>query len=153
MFDREKDVMLSSTRTFLTGAAQHSGACFRIVFAGGSNWQSRDGEPAFTLVFRDRRAERRILLFGHVGLIESYFCGDLDIEGSLQLAFRSGMEMGIDKPPGGLLKLRNAWHEWRFGNGDHSQAKANARFHYGLGADFYGLWLDRPGRQLREHDR
>jgi SAM-dependent methyltransferase len=112
------------------------------VSADGKSCQSREGEPAFTLVFRNRRAERRILVFGHVGLLESYFAGDLDVEASLQLAFRTGMDMGLDKPPTGLLKLHNAWHEFRFGNASIAQAKANARFHYGLGADFYRLWLD-----------
>src|SRR5512139_1368501 len=134
--------MLSSTRRFLMQDAQRTGACFRIVSADGKSCQSREGDPAFTLVFRNRRAERRILVFGHVGLLESYFAGDLDVEGSLPLAFRTGMDMGLDKPPTGLLKLYNAWHEFRFGNASIAQAKANARFHYGLGTDFYRLWLD-----------
>ena len=136
--------MLCSTHKFLIRDAQRTGACFRVVFADGKTCQSREGEPAFSLVFRNRRAERRVMLFGHVGLLESYFDGDLDVEGSLQLAFRTGMAMGLDKPPSGLLKLRNNWHEFRFGNGSIEQARANARFHYGLGADFYSRWLDLP---------
>jgi len=135
--------MLHPARGFLTRNAHRAGACFRVVFAGGETWQSREGEPEFTLAFRNRRAAARILLFGHVGLLEAYFAGDLDIDGSLQRAFRTGMAMALDRPPAGLLRLRNAWHEFRFGNRSISQAKANARFHYGLGSDFYGLWLDR----------
>ncbi len=136
--------MTSPTRKYLTQAAHRTRIVFRVVFPDGGSHQVNEGEPAFTLLFRNRRAERRILLFGHVGLLESYFCGDLDIDGSLQLAFRAGMDMGLDCPPSGLLKLRNAWHEFRFGNRTAAQAKANARFHYGLGADFYKLWLDWP---------
>ena len=41
--------------------------------------------------------------------------------------------------------MRNRWHEFRFSNRSIAQAKANARFHYGLGAAFYRLWLDRVG--------
>ena len=134
--------MLCSPRKFLIQDACRTGVCFRIVFANGESWQSQDGEPAFTLIFRNRRAKWRTLLFGHVGLLESYFAGDLDIEGNVQLVFRTGMDMGLDRPPTGLLRLRNAWHEFRFSNRSLDQAKVNARFHYGLGADFYRLWLD-----------
>jgi cyclopropane-fatty-acyl-phospholipid synthase len=133
-----------STREILTQAAQHTKVCFRVVFADGSSCQNGAGEPDATFVFRNRRAERRVMLFGHVGLLESYFAGDLAVEGSLQLAMRAGMDMGMDRSSGFLLRLRNAWHEFRFGNRPIAQAKRNARFHYGLGADFYGLWLDLP---------
>jgi cyclopropane-fatty-acyl-phospholipid synthase len=136
--------MLHPTRKFLIQNARRSSACFRVVFADGQSCQNRDGNPDFTIVFRNRRAMRRISLFGHVGLLESYFAGDLDVEGRLQLAFRAGMEMGLNRPPTGLLRLRNAWHEFRFGNRSAGQAKANARFHYGMGADFYKQWLDLP---------
>jgi len=136
--------MASPPRKLLTEAAGRTAACFRIVFADGSDLLSRDGAPDFTLIFRNRRAERRVLLFGHVGLVEAYFGGDLEVEGSLPLVFRAGMDMNLGGPPGGLLRLRNAWHEFRFGNGSIAQAKANARFHYGLGEDFYAEWLDQP---------
>jgi len=136
--------MLCSTRNDLIQEARRTGARFRVVFADGKTCESQEGKPDFTIIFRNRRAERRILLFGHVGLLESYFAGDVDVEGSLQLAFRTGMDMGLDRPPSGLLRLRNAWHEFRFGNRSVAQAKANARFHYGLGAEFYKLWLDLP---------
>jgi cyclopropane-fatty-acyl-phospholipid synthase len=136
--------MALSARTFLTEAAHRTTVRFRIVFADGSEFSSREGAPDFTLIFRSHRAERRVLLFDHVGLLESYFDGDLDIEGSLPLAFRAGLDMRLSGPPSGLLRLRNAWHEFRFGNGSIAQAKANARFHYGLGSDFYREWLDSP---------
>jgi hypothetical protein len=105
-------------------------------------------EPArracFTLILRSARAERRIDLFGHVGLLEAYFAGEIDIEGSLPLMFRAGLDMDMDMggPPDGLPRLANAWHEFRFGNRSLERAKANARFHYGLGTDFYREWLD-----------
>jgi cyclopropane-fatty-acyl-phospholipid synthase len=43
-----------------------------------------------------------------------------------------------------LVTIRNRWHEWRFSNRSIAQAKANARFHYGLGEPFYRQWLDLP---------
>ena len=54
------------------------------------------GAPAFTLTFRTRgRTARRA--FGHVGLLESYFDGDVDIDGDLALAFRAGFDGGFDR--------------------------------------------------------
>ncbi|MGC1816843.1 MAG: cyclopropane-fatty-acyl-phospholipid synthase family protein, partial [Casimicrobiaceae bacterium] len=44
-----------------------------------------------------------------------------------------------------LVALRNRWHEARHSNRSIAQAKANARFHYGLGQAFYRPWLDRVG--------
>lgn len=136
--------MASSMQRFLSQAARKTKVAFRVVFADGAAIRAGEGEPAFTLIVRKRRAEWRTLLFGHVGLLESYFAGDADIEGDLAAAFRVGMDAGMAPPPSGLLRLRNAWHEFRFGNASIAQAKANARFHYGLGTDFYRLWLDAP---------
>jgi cyclopropane-fatty-acyl-phospholipid synthase len=42
-----------------------------------------------------------------------------------------------------LVGIRNRWHEFRKSNASIEQAKINARFHYGLGTDFYAPWLDR----------
>ncbi len=131
-------------KRFLSDTGHHTHVRFKVVFADGSTFQNRPGEPEVTIVFRNSRAALRTALFHHVGLLESYFCGDLDVEGSLQLAFRIGMDADMAPPPSGLLKLRNAWHELRFSNASLARAKANARFHYGLGTDFYRLWLDVP---------
>jgi cyclopropane-fatty-acyl-phospholipid synthase len=84
-------------------------------------------------------------LFGHVGFLEGYFNGDIDIEGSLALAFRAGMDAGFDGEPTFLVKVRNWWHELVASNATIAQAKKNARFHYGPGQDFYREWLDEVG--------
>jgi cyclopropane-fatty-acyl-phospholipid synthase len=117
---------------------------FHVTFANGKTFANRDHDPSFTITFRDAKAERRVALFGHVGLLESYFDGSVDVGGDLALAFRAGMEAGYDQTMPPLVKLRNRWHEWRFSNRSIAQAKANARFHYGLGQAFYRPWLDAP---------
>ena len=101
--------------------------------------------PEFTATFRTARAALRVLAFGPVGLLESYFDGNLDIEGNFPLAFRAALDAGFDNSHNALVALRNRWHEFRFSNKSIAQAKANARFHYGLGEAFYKLWLDRVG--------
>jgi len=118
--------------------------CLRIVFADGSSYQNHDRPPDASMIFRNARAERRVMLFGHVGLIESYFDGDMDIEGNFALACRTGMDAGFDTLPNPLVAIRNRWHELRFGNRSIAQARANARYHYGIGKNFYRCWLDRP---------
>jgi len=98
--------------------------------------------PDFRVVFHNRRrVALRAALFGHIGLLESWFDGDLDVEGDVGRAFAAGMASGFDAPTP-LVRLRNRWHEWRFSNASIAQARENARFHYALGTDFYRLWLD-----------
>jgi cyclopropane-fatty-acyl-phospholipid synthase len=128
----------------LQAAGERTGVCFRVVFADGSQYQNREGAPAVTLRFRSRGAEWRAALLGHVGVLEAYFDGTLDIEGDLAAAFRASLESGFDARPNRINTVRNWWHEFRFGNRSFEQAKANARFHYGLGTEFYRYWLDRP---------
>ncbi len=116
---------------------------FAVRFSDGSEFRSGSGTPEFTLVIRTRGAEWRTALFGHIGLLESYFCGEIDVEGSLSRAMAAGMQGGFDRP-GPLVRLRNRWHELRYSNAGWAQAKRNARFHYALGTEFYRLWLDDP---------
>jgi cyclopropane-fatty-acyl-phospholipid synthase len=115
---------------------------FRVVLADGTVIGKPGANPAFTVTFRTRAAELRTVAFGYVGLLESYIAGGVDIDGDIALAVRAGSESGYDRAPNLLLKLRNRWHEWRFSNRSIAQAKANARYHYGLGEAFYRYWLD-----------
>ena len=118
--------------------------CFRLTFADGSEYQNREGAPAFTIVIRRPRAQWRILLFGHIGLMESYFDGDVDVDGDLGTAFQVAFQSGFEREPNALIGLRNRWHELRFSNRSIAQARANARFHYAIGTEFYRHWLDTP---------
>ena len=117
---------------------------FRVTFADGSSWQNLPGEPQVSFRFRTAGAQWRTLAFGHVGLFESYFDQFLDVDGDFALGFRVGMECGFDRAPSPLTRMRNQWHELTRSNRTLEQARANARFHYGLGTDFYRLWLDDP---------
>ncbi len=137
---------LVGRRLAAIGAATH--IPFRAVFADGSaysNCEQLGVPPAFTVTFKAVRAEIRVVAFGHVGLLESYFAGEVDIDGSLALAARAAFDSGFDHDSNRLVALRNRWHEFRFSNASIPQAKANARFHYGLGKRFYQPWLDRVG--------
>jgi len=116
---------------------------FAVRFAGGGEYRNREETPDFTVVFRSSAAYPRIAAFGHIGMLEAYFDGQLDFEGNLARAMAVGMASGLvaNNP---LVGVRNRWHELRFANRDWSQAKKNAEFHYALGTEFYRLWLDDP---------
>jgi len=118
--------------------------CFRLQFADGTQYQNRTGTPAFVIVIRRARAGLRIVLFGHIGLMESYFKGDVDVEGDFGAAFRVAFESGFERDPNALIRLLNGWHELRFSNRSIEQARANARVHYAIGTEFYRYWLDTP---------
>ena len=118
--------------------------CFRLQFSNGTQYQNRPGTPVFTLIMRNGRAGLRVLLFGHVGLLEAYFAGDVDVEGDFASAFRVALASGFDHGSNALVTLRNRWHEFRFSNRSFAQARENARFHYAIGTDFYRYWLDTP---------
>jgi cyclopropane-fatty-acyl-phospholipid synthase len=134
-----------AVRKLLDTMMEGSSIPCRIVFANGSEYRNGDAPPRFTIVFRRRRGELRLLRYGHVGLLEAYFDGDVDVEGEFPLAFRIAMDRKFSENPNRLVRMRNRWHEMRYSNASIAQAKANARFHYGLGKAFYEPWLDRVG--------
>jgi cyclopropane-fatty-acyl-phospholipid synthase len=115
---------------------------FEATFVDGTRYRNRDGSPRFAVHFRKRRAEWRIAAFGHIGLLDSYYDGDIEFEGDFREAIRAGLGgMSFSYP---LVTVRNRWHEFRRSNASRARARENARAHYGLGADFYRLWLDDP---------
>lgn len=137
--------LTAAIRNALAARASGTSIPFRIAFADGSEFRHGDAAPAFTLTFRRRRAELALVQYGHVGLMEAYFDGDVDVKGTLALAFRAAFDAGFDEERNPLVAARNRWHEINFSNRSLAQAKANARAHYGLPAAFYEPWLDRAG--------
>jgi cyclopropane-fatty-acyl-phospholipid synthase len=122
-------------------------ACpFALALPDGSTYRSGRGPPAFTLRFHADAALVATLTRGHIGLLESYFEQQVDVEGDLGAAFATGLMADIDPRFNPVDKVENNLHELRHSNRSPAQAKANARAHYGLGAAFYDLWLDQPLR-------
>lgn len=115
-----------------------------VRLVDGTQYQNVSGAADVKLTYRTRRAELKTLLYGHVGLLESYFEQELDIDGDLHKAFAIGFGSRFAERDSALVRLRNQWHELRFSNRSRAQAKRNARAHYGLGDAFYSYWLDTP---------
>ena len=131
-------------RGFVNGLAQGGGVSFAVQLPNGATIPAGEGPPAFTLVFHEDRAVAATLLRGHIGLLEAYFDGSVDLNGDLGAALAAGMRAGFDLSSAFVNGVENNLLERRTSNRDHAQAKANARFHYGLGEPFYRLWLDEP---------
>ncbi len=117
---------------------------FAVSLPDGASYRSGPGEPVFSIIFRTDGALLATLTRGHIGLLESYFDAEVDVEGDLGAAFATGLMAEIDPRFNPIDGLENNLLEWRQSNRTIEQAKANARSHYGLPADFYALWLDDP---------
>jgi len=136
--------MSSSLSKFLATFGERSQVPVEVVFRDGSRYRNRGEEPVVRIRFKTLGSQLRVIAHGHIGLMEGYFDGSIDVEGDFCQAFRFGMDTRMAHGPKLPVRIRNRWHELRFSNRSLAKAKANARFHYGLGADFYRQWLDVP---------
>ncbi len=128
----------------LRHAGERTPIPYGVRYHDGTEMRTRPGAPEFTIVFRSPRAYWRTALYAHVGLLEAYFDGEVDIEGSLPRALAAGMEGGLDRNPTPFGWIRNRWHELTHSNSGRTQARANAEAHYALPPEFYKFWLDDP---------
>jgi cyclopropane-fatty-acyl-phospholipid synthase len=132
-------------RRLIATLGERTAVPFAAAFADGSEYRSPGGPPSATVRFRTGRAQRATLLYGHIGLLDAFFDGEVDLDGDFRALFRiaseSGFDMGVERLP---IRIRNALEERRRSNATIARARTNARHHYGLGADFYRLWLDSP---------
>src|SRR4030095_2864661 len=97
--------MPSGIRSLVERAGARTATPFRVRFPDGAEYRNSEAPPAFTLFFRSDRSLRGSTLHGPVGVLEAYFDGEVDIEGSLPKALAFGMEGGIE-PPTWLLRPR-----------------------------------------------
>ena len=81
---------------YLDGIGKATSIPFHMVRADGSVYRNSDAVPAFTLVFKTRRAEGRVLRYGHIGMLESYFDGDAGRRGRPRARRSRGFESGFD---------------------------------------------------------
>jgi cyclopropane-fatty-acyl-phospholipid synthase len=77
-------------RRLIDALAQGAGASFAVRLPDGSEERAGAGEPAFTVVFRTDAALLDTAMRGHMGLLEAYFDGALDLEGDIGAAFAAG---------------------------------------------------------------
>src|SRR2546423_15472037 len=121
--------MPGALKTLMERAGQLTATPLRARFPSGHEYRNSEAAPVFTLTFKNERAKRRTVLYGHVGLLEAYFDGDIDIDGSLAKALAAGMEAGIDQPtlP---VRHRNRWHEIMHANPSRKRAPEKPEIPY-----------------------
>jgi cyclopropane-fatty-acyl-phospholipid synthase len=131
-------------QNLIDSLGERASAPFAVTTPDGTVYRTGHGEPLFRIVFRSDAALLSTFMRGHVGLLDAYFEQAVDVEGDIGAAFAAGMASGFDTQFNAVSDLENNLHELRHSNRSVAQAKANARAHYGLGAEFYRLWLDEP---------
>ena len=117
------------------------------------------GSPAFTIVIRDPRVLRQLVLEGNpLPLAEAYFHGRVDIEGDLYAALRlknyflefrpsfvDRMRLVVDalrlSVRAGAARRGAAAGDFAYQHSRNSDREAIA-YHYDVSNDFYRLWLD-----------
>jgi len=123
---------------------ERAAVSFAVVTPDGAVYRTGQGEPVFRIVFHTDTALLSTFMRGHIGLLGAYFDEAVDVEGDFGAAMAAGMASGVDTQSNAVSGLENNLHELRYSNRSVAKAKANARTHYGLGAEFYRLWLDEP---------
>jgi len=131
-------------QSLVDSLGQRAGVSFAVVTPDGAVYRTGHGEPVFRVLIHTEAALLSTFLRGHIGLLDAYFDQTVDVEGDIGAAFAAAMASGFDMQFNAMSGLENNLHELRHSNRSVAQAKANARAHYGLGVDFYRLWLDEP---------
>jgi len=123
---------------------------FTIVFADGTRYAHGSAPPAFIIRYKTKKAQWNSMLFLGWGLIESYINGGVDIDGDLKALIRATADnepplaetARQGRSPHPLVRIRNLWHEFLFGNRKSSRGVKNALAHYNRGSDVFWQYLD-----------
>ncbi|WP_437875361.1 class I SAM-dependent methyltransferase [Sorangium sp. So ce513] len=142
---------------------RHEGTPLELRFWGGERLRLGAGAPALSVTFRTRRALGETLLRGTLGLGEAYMRREVTIEGDLEDALAGLFELARSAAPvralsavgarlprlapsspldRGAARLLDALGLGRRSGAARREQRAVER-HYGLGNDFYALYLDR----------
>lgn len=129
-------------RTLETIKAKHTGKPFDMVLWNGERWRfgAERGSPEFVIRFGSLLGFTRCVFQTSIGLGEGYVSGDIVIEGELEDALTTLTEHSLriaqeHSPARGLAAKLIAR--------SLPQEKSDIEHHYGLGNEFYELYLDK----------
>lgn len=111
----------------------------RIFRAEGSN-----PGPVAEIVVHNGDVFARMVREGYLGFCDAYLEGwwsTPDLQAFMDLVNAGNDEMYNGYPGQGLVQLYEKIRFW-FQRNTKTQARKNISYHYDLGNDFYGLWLD-----------
>lgn len=117
-----------------------------IVTPEGERLSGRHGAsgPQATLILKNWRAMRRLLLGGEIGLAEAYRDGDFDtpdLTALIELGARNSATLGGLVAGSWPARLANRLRHLLNAN-TRGGSRRNIMAHYDLGNAFYGQWLD-----------
>ena len=142
--------MIAMLRKIFASSIGQTKIPIQVIFRDGSIYTNTNTRPELKIIFKSRRAQINALINHGWGLIESYISQDVDIEGDLKLLIAAAAESGPTltenirqiRIPHPVIRLRNFWHEIRFGNRRISRAVDNALHHYNRGNEIFWQYLD-----------
>ncbi len=118
-----------------------------VILPDGRSFVAQGAAPGphATLRLRDNDVFARLIREGELGFCDAYLDGDWDTPDLM--AFLDLIQMPQNNrvndgfPGMGLVRAYERMRHWLRGN-SKAQARRNIAYHYDLGNDFYGLWLD-----------
>ncbi len=121
-----------------------------VQFFDGSVYRNSDSPPELKIRYKTRWAQFDSIINQGWGLIESYIAQSVDIEGDLKLIIKADAETGpslvenlrMTRIPNPIIRLRNFWHELKFGNRKIAHSINNALHHYNRGNEIFWQYLD-----------
>jgi cyclopropane-fatty-acyl-phospholipid synthase len=129
--------------------SRYDGTPFELRFWDGGRLRFGAGASEFSVTFRTRRALFETLVFGSLGLAEAHVRHEVMFEGELEDVLTGLGQLTLRLPRSGLLRQREGLlgalgamvHDATSGSA-WGEKDAIER-HYGLGDDFYRLYMDR----------
>lgn len=117
-----------------------------ILFPDGKRHAVEGTEPgpAAELEIRDMRGLQRLMRGGDMGFAEAYMAGEVDspdLTDLIELAARNEAALAEALSGRRLIRVWNRLRHLMHAN-TKVGAKRNIAYHYDLGNDFYGTWLD-----------
>ena len=100
--------------------------------------------PVAEIAVHNGEVFARMVREGYLGFCDAYLDGwwsTPDLQGFMDLVNAGNDEMYNGYPGQGIVQLYEKIRFW-FQRNTKAQARRNISYHYDLGNDFYGLWLD-----------
>ena len=105
---------------------------------------SEEGRHA-KITFKSWSGVLKNFLGGELAFAESYVSGDIQVPNLSDLFYwylENEVELNAKKKPSSITQVFNKFKHLVLNNNTKSGSKRNISFHYDLGNDFYGKWLD-----------
>lgn len=111
---------------------------FGVTFWDGSTINYNEGDPKFHLTFNQALDTEKLAKEPMIALAEGYMNKDIEVNGDLEYV----METIFKQKDSFLNQSKTLKQFTKKKSNDAKESKENAAYHYDLGNDFYGLWLD-----------